>query len=178
MNTSEHCENDVYSIDRSVSYQNDKVDTVSFCIKDTETNNPAWLSIQRQDSTVLGSDNILPNIVVSLKNGEHDKGISIPISMERTFDKNIENMNGLMHIYHKLSHDVSLASDDDRGAVLDFMDKYFFNDPDRRMMLNAYMQERESQANWIAHKNNNVNKSRPSKQSFFQKFVKDIIKGR
>jgi len=135
--------NENYTIERNTNEENGKLKFVSFHVSDKKNKTEQWFSIRRKEDTVLSKDNKLPNIQLALKNDKSDETMFINIAMEKGFERDMGTMDGLMNVYYKVSHSTSLALEEQRGAVLDFMDKYFFNTSDTREVLNAYMQNLE-----------------------------------
>lgn len=135
--------NDAYTLERNIIEKEGKLDVVSFHVSDKKNKTEQWFSIRRRDDTVVGDCTTLPNIQVALKNNKSDDTMFIEIPMEKSFERNMGTIDGLMHVYYKVSHNASLATVEQRSAVLDFMDKYFFNTSDNRDVLNTYMQSLE-----------------------------------
>lgn len=139
----QHFENNDYSIDRSIIDNGDKLDSVLFHVTDKKEGTSQWFSFKRDESS-QSLNSPTPNIQILLKTDGLDDAVSFDIGMTKAFNREMYCVDGLMHIYHEVSHDVSLAPVEQRGAILDFMDKYFFNTTESREILNAYMQRLEN----------------------------------
>lgn len=151
--------NENYTIERNTNEENGKLKFVSFHVSDKKNKTEQWFSIRRRDDTVLGDGVALPNIQVALKNDKSDNTMFIDIAMEKGFERDMGTIDGLMNVYYKVSHSSSLAPEEQRSAVLDFMDKYFFNTSDNREVLNAYMQNLEDHSRLMSVRAGNQKKN-------------------
>lgn len=151
--------NESYTIERNSDEENGKLKFVSFHVSDKKNKTEQWFSIRRRDDTILNNGVALPNIQVALKNDKSDETMFVDMAMEKEFERTMGTMDGLMNVYYKVSHSTSLAPLEQRCAVLDFMDNYFFNTSDTREVLNSYMQNLEDHSRLMSVRAGNQKKN-------------------